>query len=1313
MSDTSSSSSTSSPSPSTAPSSVPSPELRKLTLTDVISEEDQAEAARIKKEANKAFTSHDFPTAARLYTEAIERNPRDPTLWCNRAYTRMKLEEFGYALSDASQAIDLDPAYAKAYYRRATCFIQIMKPQSAVPDFKKVLALEPNNESVRAQLTSTQKLIRRIEFEKAIELDEEQSPVDRCLEIITEGGCDLEKTYTGPKLVFEDGKYSITLEFVRDMIQWFKEGKTLPKRYVWEIVLGAHEQFKKEESLVDIKLEEGMTCDVIGDVHGQFYDMLRLYSLTGEPSDKHLLLMNGDLVDRGSWSIEVILTAFAFKWLYPRSMYINRGNHETKDMNRTYGFEGEAKHKHGEQTYKLFAHVFTTLPLATLISATKPPSGSEKPPPILSSAGLKRYFVVHGGLFSKDDVTLEDIRKLDRVGRQPGQEGLMCELLWTDPQSMPGRGPSKRGVGISFGPDVTRRWCTLNGVTGIIRSHEVRQAGYEVEHDGLCTTVFSAPNYVDQAGNKGAYIRIDAAGNQHQVQLGSLSELRNTPSFVLCNITNPTLCRTTTYRNGQDQVETVRILRERRRRVIFIISCAKEPNITLPLCEELTQDIIQKTVDNAKLSQYASGKVKKSRREKEQEAAELKKKEEEANAAKAYAEFLHAFEGDDGDSRKSGSAFVKSSSESKMVYAPSIHGSSKLDVAPAFRQPSPPVPSAPKPKGKRAMDAFLEEIKRDQAEREARYARHAKDGKSVTALAAYEGQSGSKDRGDPQTSNVFVANLPANVTETSLGQFFAKYGPVGSVKVMWPRTDNTLGPGADMTASRRSKNAGLSGFVSFMKRKDAEVALRELDGFEWGGSVLRVGWSKAIPLAAKPMFVSDEHKSRRRSRSISTESRSRSRSRSHSRDRKRSHSRSPKRSKYHRSRSRSRSWDRRRSPSRSPDAYHSYNRSRRYNSHSRSPRQRRSRSRDRPTEEEGVTDTFIRAVAAEVKSQDAKYEDKLREREQGNPKYAFMVHRNHRRHVFYRGLIESNKTLPPEFDDDGYNSVYSTDSAEESERERCRKTVLGKLARKRFEAMLRALSGKRGEIARCMTFCLEHAEAAHEVADIIVASLLVDGTAVPRKVARLHLICDILHNSAASVPSAWKFRQEFQARLGIVFDHLATIYHSFPGRITAETFKKQITAVVDIWEDWIVFPPDFTSELRIRLDGAPSEPERRAEAAQEVTDKPSDSTFTSKFKSTSFQSTSSIAAEQKGDTTMTDVDGVPLEDDVDGVPVDDDVDGIPVDDIDGEPVDTNIDGELIDGEPLDGEPIDGEPMAPVRSAEDDLDGEPMDESDGD
>lgn len=118
------------------------------------------------------------------------------------------------------------------------------------------------------------------------------------------------------------------------MMKLFKDGKTLPKRYVWEIALGAYSVFEKEPSLVELTLETGKSVDVIGDVHGmcfamlvdiyfgvrgifvvtgQYFDVLKLFQLTGEPTETHALLMNGDLVDRGSWSIEVILTALAFK----------------------------------------------------------------------------------------------------------------------------------------------------------------------------------------------------------------------------------------------------------------------------------------------------------------------------------------------------------------------------------------------------------------------------------------------------------------------------------------------------------------------------------------------------------------------------------------------------------------------------------------------------------------------------------------------------------------------------------------------------------------------------------------------------------------------------------------------------------------------------------------------------------------------------------------------------------------------------------------------------------------------------------------
>lgn len=101
---------------------------------------------------------------------------------------------------------------------------------------------------------------------------------------------------------------------------------------------------------------------------------------------------------------------------------------------------------------------------------------------------------MHGGLFKSETVTLDDLRKIER-NQQPPEEGLMCELLWSDPQQWTGWGPSKRGVGIQFGPDITKRFCDQNGLDYIVRSHEVKDIGYAVTHDGKCITVFSAPNY--------------------------------------------------------------------------------------------------------------------------------------------------------------------------------------------------------------------------------------------------------------------------------------------------------------------------------------------------------------------------------------------------------------------------------------------------------------------------------------------------------------------------------------------------------------------------------------------------------------------------------------------------------------------------------------------------------------------------------------------------------------------------------------------------------------------------------------------------
>ncbi|OJJ48886.1 hypothetical protein ASPZODRAFT_1341399 [Penicilliopsis zonata CBS 506.65] len=428
---------------------------------------DQEAATALKVQGNKAFASHDWPTAISFYTQAIEKYDKEPSFFSNRAQAQIKLEAFGFAIADATKALELDPSYVKAYWRRALANTAILNYREALKDF-------------RAVVKHCEKLVRRIEFEKAIEVSDPPS----VFEELNIDSMVVDDGYDGVRLGNE-----MTQEFIDDMIERFKNGKLIHRKYVFQIIKAVKEIVYAEPTMVEIGVQEGKKLTVCGDTHGQFFDLLEIFRLNGYPTDTHAYLFNGDFVDRGSWSTEIALLLYAYKWLRPNGMFLNRGNHETDDMNKVYGFEGECRAKYNEKVFKVFSESFSALPLATLIG--------------------DKYLVLHGGLFSDDKTTLDDIRKLDRHNqRQPGQQGLMMEMLWTDPQTEPGRGPSKRGVGLQFGPDVTKRFCEKNGLEAIIRSHEVRMDGYEVEHDGRCITVFSAPKYCDTTENKGAFINI-------------------------------------------------------------------------------------------------------------------------------------------------------------------------------------------------------------------------------------------------------------------------------------------------------------------------------------------------------------------------------------------------------------------------------------------------------------------------------------------------------------------------------------------------------------------------------------------------------------------------------------------------------------------------------------------------------------------------------------------------------------------------------------------------------------------------------------
>ncbi|KAL3437612.1 hypothetical protein BDV09DRAFT_183456 [Aspergillus tetrazonus] len=442
--------------------------------------QDVEEATALKVQGNKAFAQHEWPTAVDFYTQAIEKYDKEPSFFSNRAQCHIKLEAYGFAVADATKALELDPNYIKAYWRRALANSAILNYRDAMRDFKAVVKREPGNRDAKLKLAECEKLVRRLEFEKAIEVADPPS----AFESLDIDAIAVDDGYDGVRLGSE-----MTQEFIDDMIERFKNGKKIHRKYAFQIVKAVKEIVYAEPTMVEIGVDEGKRLTVCGDTHGQFFDLLEIFRLNGFPSDTHAYLFNGDFVDRGSWSTEIALLLYAYKWLRPNGIFLNRGNHETDDMNKVYGFEGECRAKYNETMFKVFSESFSALPLATLIG--------------------NKYLVLHGGLFSDDKTTLDDIRKLNRHNqKQPGQQGLMMEMLWTDPQTEPGRGPSKRGVGLQFGPDVTKRFCENNGLEAIIRSHEVRMNGYEVEHDGRCITVFSAPKYCDTTENKGAFIKI-------------------------------------------------------------------------------------------------------------------------------------------------------------------------------------------------------------------------------------------------------------------------------------------------------------------------------------------------------------------------------------------------------------------------------------------------------------------------------------------------------------------------------------------------------------------------------------------------------------------------------------------------------------------------------------------------------------------------------------------------------------------------------------------------------------------------------------
>lgn len=278
----------------------------------------------------------------------------------------------------------------------------------------------PKDKDAQLKLKACEKAVREEAFSKAIE---SEAPAE---EIIAVEGIIVEDSYTGPRLeTSADGKAIFTMTFLMDALEHMKAQKLVHKKFVIQVLLAAIEHFKSQPSMISLSLprksnsngsettegEVNGSFNVCGDTHGQYYDLLNIFQLGGFPSETNYYLFNGDFVDRGSFSFENVFLLLLFKLTMPNALFMLRGNHETKNMNKIYGFVGEVQHKYDDKVMNLFAKLFQCLPLCAVIE--------------------KKVFVVHGGLSTQEGgVALDELIAINRF-REPPETGLMSDLLWS------------------------------------------------------------------------------------------------------------------------------------------------------------------------------------------------------------------------------------------------------------------------------------------------------------------------------------------------------------------------------------------------------------------------------------------------------------------------------------------------------------------------------------------------------------------------------------------------------------------------------------------------------------------------------------------------------------------------------------------------------------------------------------------------------------------------------------------------------------------------------------------------------------------
>ena len=240
---------------------------------------------------------------------------------------------------------------------------------------------------------------------------------------------------------------------------------------------------EKEESLLKISAP----LYICGDIHGQYYDLLRVFDILKYPPQSTFLFL-GDYVDRGKQSLECLLLLLCLKIKYPDKIFLLRGNHECEALNKMYGFFDECKRRLSIKCFKKIITLFNIMPISALIN--------------------ENILCMHGGL-SKDLQNIEQINKILRPTDIPN-EGLLCDILWSDPNESLNEdfGSNERNISVTFSKDVVKNFLEKNNLDLICRAHQVVEEGFEFFADMKLVTIFTAPNYMGEFDNNGGILEV-------------------------------------------------------------------------------------------------------------------------------------------------------------------------------------------------------------------------------------------------------------------------------------------------------------------------------------------------------------------------------------------------------------------------------------------------------------------------------------------------------------------------------------------------------------------------------------------------------------------------------------------------------------------------------------------------------------------------------------------------------------------------------------------------------------------------------------